>query len=141
MAKKVIPSLNLSGWEEDSEKILDYLFSYYVLTDYAQSYIFKDKLQCITNIYYKYINDPDKFSTFLKQDFTSYLENYFPIVEVRTTVRNINNDEYVILLSCSVVDEEGKKVDLTKIINLNNISRKVIKVNNYGEGLNYINTI
>lgn len=143
MVTKLVPSLSMNGWIDDPKKQLDFLFSYYILTDYAQSYLFQNNLQCLSNIYYKYINDPDNFAINLKTDFTSYLEKYFPIVEVKTLVKKIEStQESYIVLNASVIDDKGVRHDLTEITQINSSnSRKVIRVNNYGSAIEYLNNI
>ena len=80
-------------------------------------------------------------ATAMKSDLESMLGYYFPGVEVVTEAKEGVNSSYTILLYCTVLTEEGIKIELSKVVTMETSSlRKVINVNNYGEGLAILNS-
>lgn len=133
---KVIGSLSEQGWITDSSKILNSVVSYYILTDSAQSLVFQNNLINLPQTYYLYINDPDAMSAAIKTDLDKLISRYFQSVDVTTEVKPLSDSKYAILLYVSVIDDENTKIDLSKVVEINTTGlRKVIEVNNYGDGL------
>lgn len=133
---KVIPSLSEHGWVTDSSKVLNYLLSYYILTDNGQSLTFQDNLINLPLTYYEHINDPDAMAAGIKSDLDRLLSRYFDMIEVQTEARKIDESRYGVLLYASVVDENSRRVDLSKVVEINTTGlRRVIDINNYGDGI------
>jgi len=131
-----IPSLSEQGWVTDSSKILNQVISYYILTDNAQSLVFQGNLINLPYTYFQFINDPDQMSTGIKTDLDKLLSRYFEIVEVETSVKQLTESRYAILLYGAVIDNESNRIEISKVVDINTTGlRKVIDVNNYGDGL------
>lgn len=62
-AQKVIPSLSKDGWVSSGRTILDYLLSYYFLTDYQQTYLYYGNLTSLPYTYFLYNDNPDNFAS------------------------------------------------------------------------------
>lgn len=132
---KVIAGLSEHGWINDSAKILNHLISYYILTDNGQSLLFQGNLINLPVTYYKHINDPDSMSTAIKADLDKLLSRYFVNVDVETSIKALTDSNHAILIYAAVIDEEGTRLELARIAELNTSNlRKIIEVNNYGEG-------
>lgn len=139
---KVIASLNEDGWITDSKKILRYLLNYYILSDAAQSLMFQDKIINLPETYFKYINDPDGMRLGIKQDLDKLLSRYFPFVDVQTEVKKLTDSAFGILLSASVIDDDGIRHELSVVSKINtNKDRDVIEINNYGTGVDFLNNL
>lgn len=139
---KVIASLNEDGWVTDSKKILDYLLSYYILSDSAQSLIFQDKIINLPETYFKYINDPDGMKLGIRQDLDKLLSRYFPTVDIEVELKELTKKAFAILLFVSVIDENGIKYELSKVTQIDTSkSRTVVEVSNYGNGINFLNNL
>lgn len=140
--KKVIASLSEDGWVTDSKKILNYLVNYYILSDAAQSFMFQDKIINLPETYFKFINDPDGMKLGIKQDLDKLLGRYFSFVDVQTEVKELTGKAFAILLYASVIDENGVKHDLSVVSQINsNKDRSVIEINNYGSGIDFLNSL
>lgn len=136
-----IPSLSEQGWVTDSSKILNQVISYYILTDNAQSLVFQGNLINLPYTYFQFINDPDQMSTGIKTDLDKLLSRYFEIVEVETSVKQLTESRYAILLYGAVIDNESNRIEISKVVDINTTGlRKVIDVNNYGDGLAMLNS-
>lgn len=135
----MIASISEDGWVEDSRKILDYLFSYYILTDGGQSYVFSKNLTSLPVTYFNYINSPDEFAVSVKSELTRMLESYFETVEVICIAKQDTTDtsKYYVLLSAAVVDNTGNRYDLSKAIEFkNSVANRVMSYSNYGDAYN-----
>lgn len=137
----ILPSISEQGWLTDSSKILNYVISYYILTDNAQSLVFQGNLINLPYTYFQFINDPDQMSTGIKTDLDKLLSRYFEIVEVETSVKQLTESRYAILLYGAVIDNESNRIEISKVVDINTTGlRKVIDVNNYGDGLAMLNS-
>lgn len=136
MSTKVIASLSEDGWVDDPNKMLDYLVSYYILTDAEQSYVFKGELISLPKTYYEHINDPANLAMAMRSDFNRLLENYFSQTEVVCYAKEdeTNTGLFYIFLSASVMDDLGVRYDLNRILKLNESrANNVITYNNYAD--------
>ena len=139
---KVIASLSEQGWVTDSAKILNFIFSYYILTDRAQTVIFQDNLISLPETYYKYINDPDGMATAIKSDLEKLIGRYFPIADVDTEVKKITDSKFAILLYAAAITENNTRIELSRVVEISTTGlRKIIEVNNFGDGRLYLNSL
>ena len=133
---KMIGSLSELGWVENSEVILSKLLGYYILTDAAQSVMFQGNLINLPETYFRNINDPLNMAVDVRSDLEKLLSRYFPTIEVSCEAVAKTESAYAIAIYASVIDQEGIKVSLGRVVNLNSTGvSKVIEVNNYGDGL------
>ena len=139
---KIIPSLSEMAYVTSSSDILSHLISYYILSDAAQSITFQDNIINLPETYYKNINDPDGMMSGIKNDLDKLLSRYFVNVDVITQVKELSSKKYAILLYVAVIDEESIKTELTKIAEINSSGlRKILAMNNFGDGASYLNSI
>lgn len=138
----VIASLSEQGWITDSYKILNNIVSYYILTDAAQTLMFNGNLTSLPETYYKYINDPVGMASAMKSDLDKLLSRYFSIAEVETDVKQLSDSKYGILLHAAAVTDDGTRIDLSKVVEISTSGlRKIIEVNNFGDGLSYLKNL
>lgn len=136
---RFIASLSDLGWVTSSETILSKLLGYYILTDSAQSVIFQGNLINLPQAYYEFINDPDGMAVRVKSDLDKLLSRYFEMVEVSTEVVAKTDSMFGVLLYATVIDKDGIKVNLGKVVDLSSTGvSNVININNYGDGLSQI---
>jgi hypothetical protein len=134
-ATPVIPSLSTDGWVSSPEKILDLLISYYILTDYRQTYLYAGNLLSLAHRYHKTEGDPDQLASQVSTDLRSLLGRYFTSADVSTrVVRNaIDTNVHTVLIAASVISDAGKRYELNKITQLLNSKAKyILDFNNYG---------
>lgn len=135
----VVASLSEQGWITDSAKILNSIVSYYILTDAAQTLIFKDNLISLPETYYKHINEPIEMASAVKTDLDKLISRHFPIAEVNTEAKQLSDSKYAILLYAAAVTEEGTRIDLSRVVEISTTGlRKIIEVNNFGDGVSYL---
>lgn len=135
----VIASLSEQGWISDSYKILNNTVSYYILTDAAQSLMFEGNLISLPETYYKYINQPVEMASAVKTDLEKMLSRYFSVAEVNTEAKALSDSKYAILLYAAAVTEDGTRIELSKVVEISTTGlRKIIEVNNYGDGISYL---
>lgn len=138
----VLPSLSHEGWITSSKSILAYNIAHYILSDAGQSIAFQGNIINLPETYYKNINDPDAMAVAVKSDLESLLGRYFVSVEVQTAAKEITNKKFAILIFATVIDKDNVKHDISRITEINSASlRKIIEINNFGEGLNYLRSI
>ena len=138
----VVPSLSEQGWITDSYKILNNIVSYYILTDAAQTLVFEGNLISLPETYYKYINQPVEMASAIKSDLDKMISRYFPIAEVNTEAKAMTDSQYAILLYAAAVTEDGTRIELSKVVEISTTGlRKIIEVNNYGDGVSYLQSL
>lgn len=138
----MIPSLSELAYVTSSKDILSHLISYYILSDAAQSITFQDNIINLPETYYKNINDPDGMMSGVKDDLDKLLSRYFVNVDVITQVKELSSKKFAILLYVAVIDEESIKTELTKVAEINSAGlRKILAMNNFGDGAAYLNSI
>lgn len=139
---KVIASLSEESWITDNNKILNYIVSYYILTDSMQSLVFQNQLVNLPETYHKFINDPEGMASAIKTDLDKLISRYFAIAEVNTEVKQLTGKNYAILLYAAAITENNAKIELNKVVEISTTGlRKIINVNNYGNGLEYLSSL
>lgn len=139
MTSITVPTLSEDGWVTDSGKMLDYLFSYYILTDTQQSHLFQDELTSLPKTYYEHINNPESMATAVRADLSRLLDRHFASSEVTCYSKKdaTNESLYYVFIGATVTDADGIKHELNKITQLRDgRSLQVIKYNNYGDAYN-----
>jgi hypothetical protein len=139
MTTTAVPTLSEDGWVTDPGKMLDYLFSYYILTDAQQTIVFRDSIISLPATYHLYINDPDGLAEAIRSDFSKLLDRHFSNSEVQCYAKQdpISPSIYYLFLSAIITDDSGTRYELNKITQLREgRSTKVIQYNNYGDAYN-----
>lgn len=130
-----IASLSEQGWVSDPRTTLNYVVTCYMLSDAAQSLAFEGNIKSLSEAYYKHINDPDAMASAMASDLTTMLNHYFASVDISARAKEISGKHYAVVLQVSVLSAEGERFDLAKMMEIDSGSlRKVININNYGEG-------
>lgn len=129
-----IASLSEQGWVSDPRAVLNYVLTCYMLTDAAQTLAFEGNVRSLAETYYKHINDPDAMASKMASDLTVMLDHYFVHVDVSANAKEVSGKHYAVILRASVMTEEGERLDLAKVMEIDGQSlRKIIEVNNYGD--------
>jgi hypothetical protein len=138
---KVIASLSEDGWVTDTTKMLDYILSYYILTDNMQSLVFRGNIISLPYTYYQHINNPQNMSVQIITDLETLLSRYFDTYTVLCQAVEIDTKKYGIAIYAAVTDSNGVKVDLSKAIKMDSsLASKIITLNNYGDAVATINS-
>lgn len=138
----IIPSLTEEGWITSSKDTLTYAIAHYILSDAMQSIAYKGNVINLPETYYKYINDPDGMASGIKSDLERLLGRYFISTDVVTEVKELTTKQFAILIYASVIDKDNIKHELTRITEANSAGiRNIVEMNNYGDAVNYFNSI
>lgn len=130
------------GWVEDSATTLNHLFSVYLLTDAAQSLLYQGSMISMSQTYYNHINDPVGMAAQVASDLQELMGKYFVQVEVQCKAREITSKYYAVVITATVMTEASERLELSKVMEIDSSNlRKIIDVNNYGDGLTLIETI
>jgi len=135
----VMPSLSEDGWVTEGKKLLDYIISHYLTTDYRQSYIYNGSLKSLSYSYSKGINNPNKFKVYVQDDLTELLQSYFTKVELSCELKQdeLIDTNYSLVISSNVVTEKGEFVELYHFARADDgIASAVVKYSNYGDAYN-----
>lgn len=142
MTTGTIPSLTEEGWVTSSKDILAYNLAHYILSDAAQSIAYSGNIINLPETYYKNINDPVGMASAVKADLERLLGRYFISTDVVTDIKEITSKTFAILIYASVIDSENIKHELTRVTEISSLGiRKIIEMNNYGDGMNFLNSI
>lgn len=137
-----IASLSDQGWVSDPKTILSYVMSSYMLTDAAQTLAFEGNIKSLPATYYLHINDPSAMASAMMSDLNAVLSNYFAQVDVTAKAKRITDKHYAIVLQASAVTEDGERVDLAKMMEIDTQNlRKIVEFNNYGEAMSMLASI
>lgn len=130
-----VASLSEQGWLSDPRSVLNYVFTCYMLSDAAQSLAFQNNITSLSQTYYAYINDPEAMASGMQRDLQTLLSRYFAQVDVYARAKEVSGKNYAILLQAQVVTPEGERCELSKVMQLDTHKlRKIIDINNYGDG-------
>lgn len=129
-----VGSISDKGWISDDKNTLSYVFGCYMLTDSAQSLIYEGRLINLPQTYHQFINDPDAMASAVVTDLTNLMGAYFPQVDVRARAKQISGTHYAVLMEVSVITESNERLQLAKLMEIDNDNlRKILNVNNYGD--------
>lgn len=137
-----IPSLTEEGWITSSKDTLAFCLSNYILSDAMQSIAYQGNIINLPQTYYNNINDPDGMATAIKSDLERLLGRYFVTSDVVTNVKELTAKKFAILIYASVIDKDNIKHELTRVTEANAAGiRDIVALNNYGDGVSYLNSI
>lgn len=138
----IIPSLTEEGWITSSKDTLAYVVAHYILSDAMQSIAYKGNVINLPETYYKYINDPDGMASAVKSDLERLLGRYFVTTDVVTEIKELSSKQFAVLIYASVIDKDNIKHELTRITEASSAGiRNIVQMNNYGDAVNYLNSI
>jgi len=134
----VLPALSEDGWVDYPAKQIDYLFSHFFLSDYSQTYIYKDQVSSFAKVIQDNQGDPSKIARMLSLTLNNYFGHYFPVAESDCTAKEHpdNPNQYELYLYMRIVDHSGKEYSLGRMLNVKDSKiENVITLSNYGDDL------
>lgn len=140
---KVLPTLDTDGFVRQGQAMIDYLLTYYILTDTAQSLLFKDSLISLPKTYALHMDDADSFAKAIQSDLNILLHKYFKIVDVQSDAyKNEKTKGYYVVISASVIDDNNHRYDVSKVTYIyKSKSLKIFNFNNYATAKAYVENI
>jgi hypothetical protein len=133
--KTFFPTLSEDGWVVDSSVIVDYMFSHFFLSDYSQSQLYTGHITSFSWILQEHRGNMLEIIASLTQSLNTYFRRYFPYVDLEITesTKDSNSNNAAITLFLKIVDNEGKAVNLGRLVNLMNSKlNSIVKLSNDG---------
>lgn len=113
------PILGLNSWLLSSEKLVEYIFTYYCLTDASQDQIFRGRVPSLKWTIHEYHKEPTRMMAEIKREIEELFAGHFPTVLVEVNERGqAQNDGTPFLLigiGVMVTDSTGREVGLNKV--------------------------
>ena len=137
MHHRPIASLTRRGWIKDVVEKADFILAYFFETLPSQSWMFRQETVSVQDIYSKFTNDPEGFSTRLQSVLTERFRIYFDNTQVRVQTTNPEEQKRTgktnLVISITIF-EKGKEYSLSRELqNRNNVFEMVVKQVNVGE--------
>lgn len=130
----ILPTLSSSGWIEEVAEKADRVMSYFFVSEYSQSEIFKGNVTSLPHLIQQFGNDPLVLREEVTRKLQGLLERYFEEAVVTTEITNEDQPASRIDLEISVrVREDGESYSLAKLVKtVNGKVEEFIRVNNEG---------
>lgn len=132
-SKKYVPTLSDDGWTDSNNKVADYLFSHFFLSDYSQSYLYIGHVSSMAWIIQNTQGSMSDTTTLVQQTLSDYFSRYFNNVvsEVKEIPNPTDPSVGQISIYVSFTDIEGNKLTLGKMIQVTDSTiSKIIDINN-----------
>lgn len=132
MPKLLVPSLSEDSWIDNSLQTFSLLFSHIFLSDYSQSYLYRDNITSLSYIIQKGQGNIPTTINNIKNALTMYFSRYFSDVIVDVVEATEDNSSHAKLsIYVSVTDSDNKSFSLGKIITIENLLiKEIIDINN-----------
>lgn len=130
-----LPSLSEDGWVMTDQRQAEYIFSHFFLSDYSQTYIYRDKITSFAWILAEGNGDMTKIGVMTQSRLSTYFSRYFHNVEVETEMLPDPNNpsEYSIKIYLSFDGKDGKNYNLGRIAFVqDSLIKRVVDLSNYG---------
>ena len=126
-----VPSLSEDSWTTDSVKVADYILSYFLTSQYSQTYLYIGHITSFAYIIQSKSGDVNATVIETQNQLTAYFSKYF--VDVNVEVANVPNTVDPSMAQISIVlqysDLEGIQYNLAKLLQITNL--KVVKIIDY----------
>ena len=120
-SKYLFPALDTDGWVETSVKTADYLLSHFFLSDYSQTFHFKNNVASFSWILQQYQSNLSRIQEETQQTLSSYFSKQFSEVEVQVTEMKKEDSANVHELTLFLVftDKDGIRHNIARMIKHN----------------------
>jgi len=112
-------SLSEEGWVNNPSQLLDFLISHFMLSNYSQTYFYKNKVSSLPWIIQNYSYDIDQTVSQIKSTLENYLSRYFKSVDVEVGIDPStlpDGSKIALSLYVQVTDNQGVSVNLNRLI-------------------------
>ena len=126
----VMPTLSEDSWVTDSDSVASYLFSHFLLSNYSQSYIYKERVASLAWVLHETQGKIGDTIELLRSTLVSYFSAYFTGVECEVSDVTPNRGSKVELsIYLAYIGSDGKKTQLSKAFEIQD--GKLLKLLNY----------
>lgn len=134
MSSKVLfPALSVDGWANSPMKVADLLFSHFILSDFSQTYLYKDEVSSLPWIIQNTQKDMTRTLTDVQSTISRYFARYFNnVVAEVDEVPNVEEPSKAqISIYLRFTDSEGIDYVLGRLIQIiDSKIAEVITINN-----------
>ena len=113
------PVLGINGWKLSTEKLVEYIFSYYCLTDKSQDTVFREDVPSLKWTIHEYHKNPTQMMSVITQELQSLFDAHFTkvLIEVNERQQALNEGTPWMLIGIGllVTDASGREVGLNKV--------------------------
>jgi hypothetical protein len=113
------PILGLNSWLLSTEKLVEYIFSYYCLTDHSQDHVFRNNVPSLKYTLHEFHRDPSSLMAEIRRELETLFAGHFETVTVEVNERGqAQNDgtPYLLIgIGVMVKDKTGREVGLNKV--------------------------
>lgn len=130
-----LPALSEDGWVMTDGRQGAILFSQLFLSDYSQTYIYRNEVTSMAWIVATSQGDMNKLNSLTKSSLERYFSRYFKdvVVETKTSSDPVNPSKYGLTIFLSYTGKDGVHYNLGKMAQIDNdLIKKVVNLNNYG---------
>ena len=134
MAREV-PSLSPAGWVSGPAEKLDKLMSYYFVSEYSQSNLYKGQVKSLPKHIQAYGHDPLLLTTSMRESLQGLLQPYFDDITVDVTTETPNPDDpgRINVMVDIVVVQDGQRYSAGRELQtVNGTLSRIIDLNNHG---------
>jgi len=131
----VVPALSEDGWVDYPAKQADYIFGHFFLSDYSQTYLYKNQVSSFAQVMQEHQGDVSKIARQLESTLRIYFLRYFSKVEVECdAIQDPDNpNKFIVRIYLTYTGTDGIEHNLGKMVNvLNSKIESVIALSNYG---------
>lgn len=132
-SKVLLPSLSEDGWTNSPMKVGDYLMSHFLLSDYSQTYLYKDKVSSLPWIIQNTQKDITDTVLLTQTTLSEYFTRYFNdvVVEVTEIPNTLEPSKGQISIYVQFSDTEGNEYVLGRMVTIiDSKINEIITLNN-----------
>lgn len=133
--KTTVPTLSLSGFVQDLPTMIDYMFSYYLTSDYSQSNLFRGQVVSLQKQIQQYQHSDIELTRRIREELEGYFNSVVDDANIEvSTDRPVPEDPNRINISLSaILIKDGKQYSVGRLIQTQDSKiLDIIKLNNEG---------
>lgn len=130
-----VPTLSENGWVTDSQAMTEYLFTYFLLSEYSQTQLYLGSISSFPWILQKYKGNTMELTSALTSALNTYYRRHFPNVDIEVTEKTIDSEssKAEITIYVKVIDSLGDEFILGRILSIKDSKlNAIIKLSNTG---------
>ena len=130
---KPVPTLSPDGWVRATAQKCDYIASYFLLSQYSQSYLYKGQINSFVWILAEYKDNLKMIEAETKKALERMFSSYFSRCSVEVTSKVTEDQKASLYIYVEVTDADNKTFKLGKVATIMNSKlEKIANINNYG---------
>ncbi len=132
---QVVPSMSLSGYVSDVPTMIDYMFAYYLTSDYSQSNLFHGKIVSLQKQIQQYQHNDTELTTRVREELEGYFKSIVDdaTIEVATDKPNPDDPNRINLRLSAVLVKDGKSYSVGRLVKTQDSKiLDIVKLNNEG---------